>query len=275
MYETATQKFARGEIWYVSSEPLQPGVTAMGRYVAILTSDYGCKVGLSLLCVPLTTQLNGQNKSVNTLIESGERSRVALGSQVTPIPKNMFRRKDGVLTATELEQVEMGVLIAMGITERGQKPEDKNTELVLERDLYKRLYEKALEQLTELRFERDGQPESEPEIEECPEPLYLEEAEIRDHPVDLSKPEPKIKKKKHGAPGMKTGKQTVNVNKATWFDLKAKLNLGEQTAKEIIARRNKLGRFTCEEEIACLPRMGKRNLEKIEGRIVFEDADFV
>lgn len=277
-------EFARGEVWYVSAEPISAGVTSLGRWVVIVTSDYGCKTSPSLLCVPMTTQLNGQHRSVNTLVESGERKRVALGNQVTPIPKNMFRYKDSCLTAKEMEQVEMCVLIAMGIKEREDKSEDKSAELTVERDLYKRLYEKALEQLCELRFVRDEQPEAETvievpveaEVDEYAypeEPLYLEEAEVSDEPIDLSKPEPKVRKKKRGEPGVKTGKHTVNVNNATWYDLHTKLGLGQTVAKRIIGARKKLGRFTCEEELACVQGMGRNNLRKIEGRIVFDDAD--
>lgn len=87
--------------------------------------------------------------------------------------------------------------------------------------------------------------------------------------LEKEEPKPKRRKKETTKASDKPLKM-VNINTATAFDLSNEFGLGRDTAVEIVRTRNKNGRFTCMEEIAAIRRMGRNNLRKIQGRIVFE-----
>ncbi len=142
---------------------------------------------------------------------------------------------------------------------------DMEDDLKMELAVYKRLYERALVEIVELRYERDSKKEKVVEV-----------------PRELAKPEEKeIIEKKRGRvknPVPYTAKReeileyanpsgVTNINVDPWYVIAATTGMNTQTAQNLVAYRNKNGKFKDARDLLKVSRFGASVLEKCRHKI--------
>lgn len=286
----------RGEMWYIAN----PKTPALGRPGIVLSNEKGCAVAPDIAVVWVTTNtFIGKNRE-NVRLRTPKRESVARCGCVAPVPRNQFQYVMCDISAEEMQEIEKAIHWALDF-----KTDETENDLTVikERDLYKTLYFEVLRELAKkqieaelpvmVELEREAAEYEEPEeelveeieevveVEEDDEPeenpvVIIEPAPVvedweDDFPESLEKPEPKKRKKKaKSSSGTKsTNKKKVNINKVTAHEIQCSLGFGRETAESIVSYRHRNGRFTCMDDLAKVRRMGKKNMEKLEGRIEF------
>lgn len=173
-YENEVSKeVKRGEVYYIRLDGGIGSMQGIGRPVVIVSSEYGCEVSPVVTAAYMTTSPKRMNVAVET--HSTGRASWVLCNQLVTVDKIMLERNLGTLTDEEMGRVEKALCISLGLEKEEQakekeieieKPQENvsdNIELRLEADTYKKLYEKALEKIVELSFQKDAAEEKEEE----------------------------------------------------------------------------------------------------------------
>lgn len=175
--ETPRVEVKRGEVWYLKAEGYYGHEQSMGRPILIISSDFGNESACpTVLGAFLSTSM--KFRSVNVKINSVPRQSMVMCNQIVTVDRMRLSHKIGTLSEKELELVDKTLARSLGLNL--QTPEKDKDLVQIECDLYKRLYTKALEKLTEIQFAqnlnampssvKEEEPEPEPVVEEIEEP---------------------------------------------------------------------------------------------------------
>lgn len=167
----AKNEINRGEIWWVSSGTA-PGSTELVGRPAVVISDVGKHPNSSQVCVAYSTTQPKTDSIFPCVQYNGVKSWV-LCNQIATVNREVLTRRIVKLSDHEMGKIERALreVLCLGKKTQTEEPSD-NIELIVERDMYKRLYEKTLEMLVDKKSENDLKPAPAPvvRIEPVPEP---------------------------------------------------------------------------------------------------------
>lgn len=247
----------RGDVFYIRSDKSVGHELSLGR-PGVVVSDPDIDRGMPIYTVALMTTSPKQGVTV-TPVRTKSRMSYALCNQLYSYDESRLMDYMGTLIDSEMEALNESLRASLGLTRDnsdieelkaihaaemeelkntyGMIDEDNDT-LEVERDLYKRLYEKVLDMLVAEKIAK-----------------ITPDTEVR---VREEKANPRKKEnsgKKEASVVELTDK--VNVNTATWRELRV-VGINEQTARSIVQWRNKNGAFVELEDLLNVPRFGER-----------------
>lgn len=167
----------RGEVWYVDYSDSYGHETALGRPAIVISSDMLCATNSTIIVAYLTTSEKRADRPTSIEISSTGRKSWVLIDEIFTVDRRRLRNRLCMMKPDEMEKVERGIMGSMGVNHLLENAEAQEAEhdwdsLEMERDYYKRLYEKALDHFTDQKFEADIKPrKSEPEPEKSVEIL--------------------------------------------------------------------------------------------------------
>lgn len=154
------EEVKRGEVYYIRMDNGIGAMQGAGRPGVILTSDFGCKNTPIVTVAYLTTSRKDKIVAVEVVCE--KRQSWVLCNQIITVDKMMLDRKMCSLTDEEMSKVDEAVSVALGLKEFNRNEEREiekeaqgDISLILERDTYKALYKKALEEIVEHKMRAD------------------------------------------------------------------------------------------------------------------------
>lgn len=173
-------KFERGEIWWVSVGNAPGSTKLIGRPALIITDVGTCENPFALSVAYLTS--SPKNSPIIPCVQYSGNKTWVLCDQIATVEKEVLSRKIAKLSDHEMRKVEYGLRKALGLSENAKPVEQPDqASLIVERDTYKKLYEKALEMLVDKRFEKDqNEPVVEPEPPKKREKIDLNTCSIDD-----------------------------------------------------------------------------------------------
>ncbi len=161
--------FRRGEVYYVVAEDSVFG-SRMGRPAVLVSSERELDSNSNSLSVVFcTTSPKAGKYACNVLLPSSPRNpSYAACNQVSTVLREKIGNKQFTLTAAEMEAVDAAIAEGLGLF---PKKESEDSESVLESqrieiEMWKRLYEKTLDQLVEMKFNSDVLSRNRPERHE-------------------------------------------------------------------------------------------------------------
>lgn len=146
----------RGEIYYISRGGYNIGSEQQAdRPGVIVSNDKNNKNSQTLEVVYLTTQPKNELPTHCTIRSTGRVSTV-LCEQIHTVAVERIGKYIGVCTAQEMQNIDIGLMISIGLGDAGEEKvqTETNEELIktrTERDIFKKLYEQMTERLLERR----------------------------------------------------------------------------------------------------------------------------
>ena len=314
MYE---QEYKRGQIYDIGASELLPGEQAITRPGLIVSSDVGNRTNQSVIITFLTTMQKERSINYGPIKATGKLayvqcnqlqtvSKKRIGKIMGQLSENEMREVDkrldealdlGYVDDTPLKEKEKEIeILKIQLKELREQPRDE-VALRVEADMWKGLYEKALDMLVGKKLSADLQPE--PAVEANPEPPKEKEPSkldinratfdelrgigfsanvalslINGRPyktVEELKKLPGLTAMGYGilqtkvccvpmeAKPVKSGK--VNVNTASVNEI-ASVGMGTCTASQIKRYQRKNGDFKSLDDLLKVPRFGQQCLKK-------------
>ena len=121
----------RGEIYYIAPM-FQKGSEQKGGRPGIIVSNDKCNEHSDVLEVVYLTTKEKADLPTHVTIRSSERESTALCEQITPVAKERIGDYKGKLSETEMLNVEIAMLIGLGINMPKQKVVEKPVEKIVE-----------------------------------------------------------------------------------------------------------------------------------------------
>lgn len=187
----------RGEIYWIRQTGV--GSEQSTRRPGVIVSSQKGNETSPLVNICYVTSKNKYGK-INVPIKSAAVPSCVECNQLFVVDKMRLIGKIGELTEREMAEVNQGICIALGLNPDDSESSDEKirelkeeiaslksakdgTALKVERDMWKKMYEKALEMLVEKKMEKDTAPTvntaTEAEVEEVVEINTATEAELR------------------------------------------------------------------------------------------------
>lgn len=268
----------RGDVWWMKDGMSVGSEEGFHRPYLIVSSDKGNETAPTLLVVSLTSTLRRMSVNVPTRI-TGKENMIQC-NQVFSFDKSRLVRYVGSLSEKEMEAVDEGLLSALGMRDRTfdtsqwdeekrelveeieslktqlAKQKDSETKDTVSKDMWKRLYEKALDELVSVRIALD-----------------LSER--------TNKPEPKVENVVVEAPKVEEPEPKVEINTCTEEDLR-RIGCNATISRYIATNRPyksvdelkripQMTRFAyqiLESKICCVPVIApKKEIEKVEPKV--------
>lgn len=171
--------YGRGEVWWLRDAESIGSEEALLRPCTIISGSKANETNSTVLVALMSTQSNALSIYPKVFI-NGKTQRV-LCNHIRSVDKSRLGRYIGKLTEPEMICVTGALAIAMCIPTNSAAPKvDDSDELIALRaecDMFKKLYEKAMDTLVDMRFEqalhtKKSAPQPEPEVagEEEPQP---------------------------------------------------------------------------------------------------------
>lgn len=232
----------RGDVYYIRFDDSYGSEEAVGRPAVVVSGDIGNRTSPIVNVLYMTT--GPRTQSINVEVSSTKRRSWVLCDQIRTFDKNRFGDYMCTLSPTEMKKIDNALSVALGLNIDDGRHEEEMRNLVeehqqkltaleaeykrklkesegnkstdrVEADLYKNLYERVLEMLTEKKLQEDISPK----ISEVPENIP---PKISEEPVVVVESEPE--------------EQKVDVNSCSENDL-IKIGLGAPLAKMVITSR--------------------------------------
>lgn len=207
------REIKRGDVyWALFGGELGSSLTQAHRPVLVVSSDKGNETSPWVMMVPLTTKMRWG--VISPVINSVGQQSWAKCSQVMSIDKDRLGSYLGTVNESEMAAVDLALRVSLSLNQMQDKEDDgekraleeeidslksqisalKNAKKdeVVERDMYRGLYEKALDRVVWLKFGKDiesrlsVEPEVEPKVESEVEPKVEEKPKVE------QKIEPKV-----------------------------------------------------------------------------------
>lgn len=295
-------KLQRGQVWYLRYNDSVGYEEAVGRPAVVVSSQEGLGTTPVIQLVYLTTTPRKISAAVE-LFTPRKRSW-ALCNQIVTIDRNRLTDLMCTLSESEMMKIDLALRKVLALplktsefedkmdvlSSELQETKDKVAELEIEITVHKRLYEKALDKIVELRFEQDiAKPKVvEPEVNPVMEKPIVEKVapeievdvdalkkQMGAIPTKTKELELKEKRVRHGLnrqskpeeflPYVKPGK--VNVNTYTWYEIVANTGIGIQTAQQIVAYRKKHGEYRDLVDLLNVPLFGSQSMNKYGNKL--------
>jgi competence ComEA-like helix-hairpin-helix protein len=259
MFYNENQEIKRGDVYYVRYDDEGPGNhLAIGRPAVIVSSQFGVDVNLSTVMVVYLTTNTNRRGAHYVKITSTQRPSLAKCNEICTINRSNLDRYLCSLNELEMKNIDEQMTYCLGLQKKEYVNDDEYEEetdneeyiegndedigeiesLKVESEMWKRLYEKTMNQLVEVQFA--FQLNSKIEKKKAPE---------KTETIETPKQEPKKSDK-------------VNINTATKEEIVERTGLGEVTARYIVAYRNKHGKFKHVSQLMNIPRFGAYSMKK-------------
>ena len=142
-----TSDYIRGGIWWINlSKYPQSAVQGGYRPVVIVSSQPGCRSSEVITVCPLTTKIKelSVNVSVKPLING--RPQQVLTNQIVTVPKDLLTSPSGCLDKEDMEKVELGIMISLGLVKSEKVVHRTNSKLLAEAEKDEKLLEELIPQ---------------------------------------------------------------------------------------------------------------------------------
>ena len=259
MDQRETPVFERGQVWYLDvSGGISDGLNS-GRPVVIVSGPVDCERADAVMVVPLSK--SKRQTMINLPVSiNGRTGSFAICNNINQILKSRLRDYQGVLSDDEMKSIDDAMLVSLGLKDKVSKddPVDE-VDVIVERDMYKRLYERALEKLVEVAYARETREVR--EVRPAREPREVREPQKRREVkviADAVEPEPSQE------PEQESGK--VNLNTCTVQDLMA-IGIERSRAYIITGYRKKNGNYSDVLDLLKVKRLTPRFVERFESKL--------
>lgn len=273
-------EYLRGEVYWVSSGDSLGSELQSGRPAVIISNDFANREQETVVVAFITQSERPRGvQQYHVKVKVLDEERRVICQQVRTVDKSRLlrfiarisnedmKRVSGAL-ATSLSLTPPAVLEAQAAKKEGN-PTEEFEKLKLELEIAKRMYERVLNQLVEMRvaadiarYEYDDEAEAEEE--------EYEEYEEEDIEEDVEEPETEDVEEEDIEPEVKKNSK-VNVNTATWQEI-VETGIGEKTARDIVAYRKKNGLFKVKRDLLNVKRFGTICLKKYGSKLTLGEA---
>lgn len=291
-------EFLRGEVYWICLDDSVGGEERTGR-PAVVISTNGLNAQNDTVTVAYLSKQGFAAATRPSIVDpKGGRQRV-LCDQLRTIDKSRLNRYMHTLSGDEMIRVEGALACTLGLpVPKGkgkeapaavQKQEDKDlAAMKLEIDMWRRMYEKTMDQLVELRVnaavarltERAMEPVLEPVVPEPEEPEEVPEPKVVKHGLvepdtgveeesAPEEPEQKPKKPKVEWDGVKVNINTV----ASGRELMRRTGMAQRTAQEIIKVRDTIGKYEKIDDLLALDHFGNLSMKRYGHMLTVEDEE--
>lgn len=253
----------RGEVYYIRYNGSVDHEEAVGRPVVVVGSDDG--VANSDLVQALFMSTSPRNRSrIHIPVFVKGRTSYVLCNQINALARSRFDDEPLCkLTDLEMEQINKALLTVLGL--RDFEPVEEKPVTPLENVFseyeavkYKALYERALSELLEVKYNRDSNPVPvvavEPVVEEPVEVVKKPKVVEKPAVVKTSKRPPRKEMKGKGT-FLLDGKK-ANVNKHSADEICNITGMSHETCRAIVAYRRRNGNFTDLVDLLNISRFG-------------------
>jgi mRNA-degrading endonuclease toxin of MazEF toxin-antitoxin module len=225
---------------------------AVGRPVLIISNNERNEKSKLLVVAYMSTSPKNMGGSLVRVVTKNRYSHV-ICNQIQSIDKDRLTDYMCTISDSELKRVDSALRMELDLCNEDDDVEDVDS-VKMELEILKKQYEKALEKIADLRFEKDVAV-----VPKAEEPPKMEEPQL-----DISGLAEKFKvydeRQKKNKVEPVSGK--VNVNTADWRTLVEKVGMAEQTAKQLVAYRNKNGAFVLVTDLLKLPRITQKMFDR-------------
>jgi mRNA interferase MazF len=282
--ETKDVVVERGQIYYIRYDDSVGTEMAVGRPALVISCD---ETNKNNTCVVAYLSSTPHKRNFSIKVWTGKKYSHVVCNQLQTVDARRFSDFLCKLDVKDMARVDVALGYALCLNKESAEEEtekvDDNTSLLLERDTYKALYEKALSKIVELQFGKDVVVKEEksavPVVEARPvavvEPVTVDVEDLKkkmmasndetDTPKQKGRPmvsgkycRPKLEDLKEYA----NESGVANVNTDDWKTIAATTGMGIQTAQSITAYRNKHGKFVDLADLLYVPRFGSTNFKR-------------
>lgn len=242
-------KFERGEIYWVRDALTNGSEEAFRRPFVVISNDRQNESRGAILGASLTTKPRNGIQYVKT--KGAQRTSWVLCDSIVEIDKSRLMEYAGKLSPEEMKSVGVGLRSVLDLTDDEPEVEESDDEdLSFQLEMYKKLYEKALDELVKLKLQTELS-------EKCEKPVKKVEAP-KVEKVTAPKVAPKVSEK-------------VNINTADAEAIAIMLDIPETTAYLITGYRRQNGNFVDIEELKDVIGLPKDFVAKYGDKIVIDE----
>lgn len=163
----------RGEVWWIDAGISVGAEEKSGRPGVIISSDTGNEKCPTVIVAYTTTQRIWGDVNQRVVV-AGRTNRVRC-NQLFTVDKSRLTKKIGTLSAEDMASVDTGVAIAVEIQSPKQGEPADVVALRSECDMWRRMYEKVLDQLVDMRVAADMALLEKPPVVEQKPPVVKHE----------------------------------------------------------------------------------------------------
>lgn len=239
-------EFKRGEIYWVRDALTNGSEEAFKRPFVIVSNDKHNSKLSTIIGACLTTKV--QRGPVDVFIKTTNRPSWVMCDHIVEIDKSRVMEYYCTCSQQEMGQIDDALRFSLGLGEEVSETADS-----VEADMYKRMYEKVLDELVKLKLELDLR-EKLAAVEEPPK-------------VDVPKVVERVRRRKVAE------KEKVNINTATAEEIAKALGIGLALAYMITEYRRDNGNFVDIEELRDVPELSEEFVEKYGDKIVIDSKN--
>lgn len=303
-------EYLRGEVYYLLYENPAFPTTRAHRPVVIVSSNKGNEVNPFVLVLGLSTKV--RFGLVYPKVESTGRTSWIKANEIQSVQKDNLASYVCTLTESEMESVDKAMVIALGLSnlvmgeendeieklnDRIAELEDALDDTEIERDVWKRMYGKAIDKIIDhpngifSQTKAPVAPRVEFEVEEQPEPVEINTCtgeELRKigctptmiHWIIEKRPYKRVEDLKAVPSITQIGYKLIesrvccvpvtpkiNINTATAKEISEFLGFSENLSFAITGHRKRNGKFASVSELANVERLPKNFLERFGDKL--------
>lgn len=294
-------EFLRGEVYWICLDDSVGGEERTGR-PAVIVSSNGLNRANETVTVAYMSSVGFATASRPSIIDPQKKRVRVLCDQLRTIDKSRLNKYMYTITEDETIRVEGALACTLGLPapkmlrkdapaaeQKQENPENSDVAAMkLEIDMWRRMYEKTMDQLVELRvaqivarrIERAAEPVLEPVLPEEPEVPESEEEVPEKTPVRHGLVEPDTGVEEDGEP------REPKKPKAVWDGVKVNINtvvsarelerrtgMSQKAALEIVRVRKEMGDYEKIDDLLALDHFGKTAMKRYGHMLTVADEE--
>ena len=266
-------EYLRGEVYWISSGDSLGSELQSGRPGVIISNDFANREQETVVVAFLTQSEKPrgvQQFHIKTRV-CGEEKRVVC-QQIRTVDKSRLLRFVARISNADMARVSGALATSLSLPPPAtyepeaetEKENDETLKLRLELEVMKKMYDRVLNQLVEMKVAAD--------IAEREEEYEYEEEDVEEE-IEEIEPEPEEEVTEENVAPAPRKARKVNVNTATWEELVEIAGLAERPAKEIVRYRKKNGQFKRIKDLLNVSRFGLGCFNKYRSKLVVGEAE--